>query len=369
MELALDALLPQRERLLDVELMADRFGTSDCQVARVNYKPAKSLRVAYLVNQSCIVGCRAYPVTKQRSYLDAELNAVFWTLPHDRRLAQLPAVCKQWPSSRVVAYAPEKSATLASAKGYVKVTTAHDAARQWFAHRALTQELDRDAHVRLPKLLDFDERLHTLLFETVPGESLAERGPTRRARDLELFGATLAGLHSLPIREAPRFARFDAARLHGAARDIGLVQPQHARLAKDVCKRLIASACHDGASTWLHGDVHLKNAIVCDDRITLLDFEDVAIGSPAADLAGLLAELRYERHIGVLDEHEACASATAFLTGYASVRRLPDSAVLAWHIAAALLVERALGAVNRVRREGLRHMGALLDEALELLQP
>ena len=58
----------------------------------------------------------------------------------------------------------------------------------------------------------------------------------------------------------------------------------------------------------------------------------------------------------------------ALLDGYASARELPDRADLDWHVAAALLSERALRAVNRVREDGLAHLGPVLADARAVLR-
>ena len=60
--------------------------------------------------------------------------------------------------------------------------------------------------------------------------------------------------------------------------------------------------------------------------------------------------------------------ARAFLVSYATTRRLPTGNSLRWHAAAALLAERALRAVNRVRPEGLRRLREILIEAEGLLE-
>jgi hypothetical protein len=59
--------------------------------------------------------------------------------------------------------------------------------------------------------------------------------------------------------------------------------------------------------------------------------------------------------------------ARAFLRGYASVRLLPARQSLTWHIAAALLIERILRAVTRVRPLGLSYLPELIDDAHALL--
>jgi hypothetical protein len=58
----------------------------------------------------------------------------------------------------------------------------------------------------------------------------------------------------------------------------------------------------------------------------------------------------------------------ALTNGYRSRRRPLAPEELRWHVAAALLSERALRAVNRIRPDGLALLPALLDEALGVLR-
>src|SRR5262249_46029188 len=128
-------------------------------------------------------------------------------------------------------------------------------------------------------------------------------------------------------------------------------------------------------STWeqpteppvcLHGDVHLKNGLLAEDRVTLIDLDQAALGPAAADLGSLLAGLQYRGCVGVFSRSTVHALATAFLAGYAAVRPLPSPTSLRWHTAAALLEERAWRAVNRLRLRGLQYLDALLAHATAL---
>ena len=82
----------------------------------------------------------------------------------------------------------------------------------------------------------------------------------------------------------------------------------------------------------------------------------------------MIAALDYRSIAGQLAEETVTVLQSAFLGGYASARHLPATRTIAWYTAAAVLAERALRAVTRVRTEGLHHLGALLhhaDAALE----
>jgi Ser/Thr protein kinase RdoA (MazF antagonist) len=117
----------------------------------------------------------------------------------------------------------------------------------------------------------------------------------------------------------------------------------------------------------LHGDVHLKNGLLQARRIALIDLDQVGVGPTAADLGSAIAGLRFSALVG--DEHARGARLQqALLDGYASMRELPAPDALRWHVAAALLSERALRAVNRIRPDGLVHLGAVLADAHDVLR-
>jgi aminoglycoside phosphotransferase len=418
--LAPDRVLPQREAMLRPALVAERLSglvgvreplpVRGCQVARVNYQPGHSLRVVYeleVPGRPLIMAARAFPSGRSdksaRAYgmaaatasdcggvrgvaHDPELNAVFWTFPNDRRLTRLARVWRTpgavgwrfghaWSKSRLVAYAPERSAMLAclgpadEVLGYARACTRGDDTRQVAVCDALRCSLpEDDPYLRLPRLLACAHEEQLLLFEPIAGVRLAEHAVADRAGSLSRLGSALACLHALPLASGRHFARFDLDRLTQAATDLGLVRPDVAPLAEALASRIAARlATDDTPPVWLHGDVHLDNAILTDQRIALVDLEDVAIGSAAADVASLLAELRSQRHRGVISSARERQDGDAFLAGYAAVRAVPAPTTLAWYTAAALLVERALGAVHRLRSEDLEYLEAVLVDAMTLV--
>jgi aminoglycoside phosphotransferase (APT) family kinase protein len=118
--------------------------------------------------------------------------------------------------------------------------------------------------------------------------------------------------------------------------------------------RLIATAPGSAPSVCLHGDVHLKNAIVRDGDVALIDLDQVATGPAAADVGSLLAALRAA---GVDGE-------SSVLAGYGRTAPHPlDRDALRWHVAAALVAERALRAITRVRADSLKQLPRLIAEA------
>jgi Ser/Thr protein kinase RdoA (MazF antagonist) len=184
------------------------------------------------------------------------------------------------------------------------------------------------------------------------------------------LGAALAALHKLPPPDSlPLFKRLEADRLERAARVIEVARPDLSMLVRRLAGRLCSRPGDAGdlrQPVCLHGDVHPKNALLRGDSLTLIDLDLSGAGTAAADLGSLLAALSYKRLVGLLSPDAGRELADAFLAGYAAMRALPSDTSLRWHTAAALLAERALRAISRIRPEGLQHLEEILVEAERL---
>ncbi|HEX8163421.1 MAG TPA: phosphotransferase [Pyrinomonadaceae bacterium] len=430
--LARDPRLPQRDVLLDERAVASRLSATlgangqlaitDCERVRTKYRAGDSLRVLHRVRVggvSYTVAARAYAAGESlRAYEraaasavdcaplrgvlhDAELETVFWTFPNDRKLAALSALrdaapgwarrlAPGWISSRVVAYAPEKCATAecldprSRVVAYAKVYAGDEGRRVYDTYRALARRLPTgDAEITIPRALAYDETHRTLLLAPAAGARIADLSDEELPRGYRRLGAALAALHNAPAPEGLQpFTRLDAGRLRRAARAIAGARPDVRREACDLADELERRRARHGAEprVCLHGDVHSKNGILRGERLTLIDLDQCGTGHAAADLGSLLASLTYSRLTADAAYSPADATAhpsthtqggalaDAFLSGYSSVRELPAPESLRWHTAAALLAERALRAVNRVRPEGLARLRELLREAAEILR-
>jgi len=416
--LAPDQALPHRDILLDAASMRpvlSRLGAAalvridSCSLIRVNYQVGRSLRAQFRIETDgafYTVAARMFRGAKsldayQRSLGSArnvgplsgvaladDLGSVFWVVPNDRKIHTLAAVLD--PATpvpgvetgreirrRLVAYAPEKSATLVCEGvdgiplAYAKVAAAQQASRDYDTYASLHARLDpRDPRLRLPCALEYSAAHRTLWLEAVHGRRMAETAADDEIveiADLERFGAAVAAFHRLSVPHAPPLDRFSPAHLRDDAAIIRTIRPDVSNAVEHLVARLIAAAVPDAGAVCLHGDLHPKNAIVCGDRVTLIDVEDVALGAAAADIGSLLASLVYRRETGRLSREAYRVRVQAFFGGYEAVRRLPATSSIQWHTAAALLVERATRAVTRIRPLGLEHLPALLSTSERLL--
>jgi len=419
--LAPDPVLPHRDALLEAGGPAGRLpallglpappaGAGRVEIVRAKYRIGESLRVTYRLPAGAagrrdrrrdrraddmLVSARMF----RPGRLDAEveravargcapvavpaLETVLWTFPDDRRLSGLDVLTDPpdharagvagWSSSRLLAYAPEKAATVVclDAAGrpvaFAKVYAGNAAAR---AHEIL-----RVAHAHagpaltVPAAVGHLEQHRMTLQSVAPGTPLAVLPAPSWPAPMRALGRALAAVHALPAGHLGPFARLGTRRVERSAELVAAAVPAVADDVTRLAADLIAAApgCRaDGPVVHLHGDVHPRNVLVHaeGDAVSLVDLDQAGTGTPAADLAAMVARLLHPRPGGPSPAVGA-AAADELLGGYAAAAPwgAPDPADLAWHVAAVLLVERALRHVNCVDVAGIAELPAVLATA------
>lgn len=400
--LASDPALPQRDLLLDEAVMAEyffrivvpfeEFGLRDCLRLRTKYRVGTSLRVLYELRgneRSYRIAARGFPVTqrvgKEVSHGEIqapELNTAFWIFPHDRKLRNLAALHnvptalreiegREWTKSRIVGHAPEKSVTAAclgageQTIAYAKIY-AGDEGRQIFnTYHYLAETVNTG--LRIPRAIAYHKDHRLLLLESVSGVSLSTLTGARRESAFFKLGQALKKLHpNNPPSSLSQCKRFAPETLARAAVTIGRALPHVAELVQRVTDQLTAQfpKCDEGETVLLHGDVHPKNILLGDDGLVLLDLDQAAAGVAAVDLGSVIAGLYCDACAGSASWREALSLRRAFLSGYGAPQNSP---VLRWHIAAALVQERALRSVTRIRTANLRKLPQILQAAAAVL--
>ncbi|MDZ4862339.1 MAG: aminoglycoside phosphotransferase family protein [Gemmatimonadota bacterium] len=415
--LAPDEALPARDQLLDTDVARSLVGLhlgrpggppiTGCRRIKAKYRIGESLRVLFRVEVaggSHFVAARMFPGGRAHTvYREALCHAVdggpllpigcdetsgtvFWTFPNDRRIRHLAALLQpradfdaalagRWAETRVVAYAPERAATAqclaadGAVLGYAKVYAGDDGARSRELHDRLVRAVGSAAELQLPRALAYAESERLLVVEPLAGDPVGAFEPSRRIEGYRKLGAALARLHSAPVQLDEQFRRLEPTRLQQASRLVGWARPElaaiSARLSRELTTRFRPG--HD-PQVCLHGDVNSRNWLLQEDRVALIDLDQVAMGPAAADLGGAIAGLLYREITHEWSGTEAGALRQALCAGYDAIRPLPSSDALRWHTAAALLAERALRAVTRFRVDGLMHLAGLLTAALDQLE-
>lgn len=405
--LAPDPALPQRDLLLNETVMKEylsrlvarkgAFSIDDCERLRTKYRVGASLRVLYEITgngRSYRIAARAYPRTRHMTNKfnsrceihAAELKTRFWIFPHDRKIKQLSLLNeipeelreiagRAWTKSRIVGHAPEKSVTaqcLAQDNkllAYAKIYAGAEGQNFFniYAHVARQSQSER---LKLPRALSYSEKHQLLLLEAVPGVSLSELATARRGKAFYQLGKALRELHATaPPSSLPPSTRFTPEALTRTAGTISEARPDVAAVVQRLTGKLLAQ--HDlhgaGERVFLHGDVHAKNLLLAGERLCLLDLDQAAIGVAGVDLGSVIAGLHCDACTGSLSWRDASSLIHAFLAGYGPFNTCETLESLRWHVAAALLHERALRAVTRIRTRVLQKLPQLLRFAEAVL--
>jgi len=390
MTLAPDAAVPQRDALLDPDVIGGLYRATAERVY-AKYRVGESLRVVYRLDGAHHVAARTFrdgesadaydraragavPAGPLPPVLHAEaLDTVFWTFPNDRKLATLRLLRGGSPELhellgrpcaelRLVAYNAERSASARclDADGrpvaYVKVLAGDGAAHE----RRHLEAAGRLA----PRVLGSSVEWGALALEPLAGRRIDTLHGAELAAGFRGLGQALATLHTTCPVPQQGFARLDPEKLASAVVVIARARPDAGRAAAlvlaDLLDRIDDAA---GTAVCLHGDATVRNAIADHGRVALLDLEHAAAGPAGADLGKLIAGLTADCVLERITPTEARAYADALVAGYATVAPPPDPPALHWYASASLLARVAQSAINRVRPPVLRRLVPLLEAA------
>ncbi|MFQ5592858.1 MAG: phosphotransferase [Anaerolineae bacterium] len=324
----------------------------------------------------------------------------------DRRLPGLaPLVAR--PGARLLVHRPERRAVvrLQGSNGpcYAKVVRP-DRVRSLVAAGQAAQRL-ADGAFAAPELLDADLDLGVAIWSALPGVSLydllqAARAPlpAGTARDAspahQQNGRSTETSHSVTLIRAAR-ATGEALRalhsatppahagMHRAAEEIGVLQRWGKLLrafAPDVYDEWRAAAtsvfetltADRSPLVLLHRDIYDKQVFINGhERIGLLDFDTLAVGEAALDLANALVHLELRALQDHCSPEQAARVATALVEGYrpqphvyrrlpvyADATRLRLACVYTFRPRQALVVPKLLALVGRPK---LFHTSTLLS--------
>lgn len=328
----------------------------------------------------------------------ADLQAVFWTAPNDRCLTGLetlatpPTLAGQiYPGAleiEVVGYNPERAAIARlsthseGAVGFVKLYAGNDLeparrALLWLEHATAAVS----SPLRVPRLRAWDDRRRLLIVDRVAGQHLESVPETQLVEAFTALGTALARLHALPsdasLISLPRFDAFDDEQLRRASEVVAWARPSLAECARHTVDLLVAHRPSAHERVCVHGDMNARNwlfaragsavstrsAQMASGDVGFIDFDVAASGPAAADLGSVLALLRARARTGTWTLQREADLAAAVRAGYGAVRPSPAERELRWFQAAALLVERALRSVTRVRPDQLACLESIVADA------
>jgi aminoglycoside phosphotransferase len=387
--LAPDPDVRQRDALLDAEALAPQLAAAvgaeveHCALELAHYRVGRRLSTLYRVRAGGRVrrvSARTFPSAERArraaalsepASCDAGLATVFWAYPHDRRIPGLPALS----DGRLVRYVPERAAVAAwqdaaaRGLGYAKAYGNRSGGRAVRSQTALARVLgDDDPHLRVPRVLGWWPDLRLLASEALPGQPLIDLPPEALEDGLARFGTALARLHGLRLPTGLPYGGRLTVKLRRIADDVALARPDQGPAAAALYRALCVTRPRaEGDMVTLHRDATVRNALLADGRVSLIDLDNVALGPASVDFGRLLAWLATRRVLGHIDQATHDRLRDAFLGGYGVLRDLPPADALRWHTAASTLEGRGRKAVAWLDAEIAGQLGPLLADARELL--
>ncbi|NYE75484.1 phosphotransferase [Microlunatus parietis] len=253
----------------------------------------------------------------------------------DRRL---PAVVRrlQWPGTALLGHRPERRAVLREPDGSFTKIVRPDRWRRLVDSARLAESLP----LATPTVLDADPGQASVTTAALPGRTLtALLTEPAAAEACRAAGRALAGLHRLDPAIATAGRAIPA--LHDLTAERA-VTAHWQRLAAEYAAPLPAWRPRRPAlgrvpepperPALIHRDLHDGQLLINDDgEAGLIDFDLIAVGDPALDLANLIAHLELRADQGVLADPEPLIEAV--LNGYrpssALRSRLPGYLALA----------------------------------------
>lgn len=226
-------------------------------------------------------------------------------------------------------------------------------------HSRINEALaSRNTSTRVAPCVAYDPELNLTVFPAVQGT---------HPHELDVLVRPLADLHSIAVDGLPSFEVSDElAVVRRWIEAVLWLEPNTAPLCQPALDTLHMKAIDlsEQPRRTIHRDYYDKQVIHDDDRITVIDLDTLAVGSPWLDLGNLIAhQLLHELTCGARD-----AFARPLLRATAETYPTNDSTVdeqaLQFFTATSLL---RLGAVHRFRSATTQYTEALWRQAVELL--
>jgi len=233
----------------------------------------------------------------------------------DQKLVPLSDLLRE-PRTELVSHRPERRAVLRHhGEGDDRYTKVVAVKKHQTLERAT--RLAQALPVRTPRVYSTDPTRGTVTTEALPGRTLHDllTGPRAEA-GCTATGAALAALHRIPPpSDVPVHGWFEEQAVTQQWQEYAATYRAPLAMPRPPDDDVAAEASVGASRTLIHRDFHDRQVLIDDDgSVGILDFDLMAIGDPALDLANLLAHLDLRCRQGLVDDAEPLRQAA--LLGY-----------------------------------------------------
>ena len=174
-----------------------------------------------------------------------------------------------------------------------------------------------------PRRIGSSKRHRILVSEWCSGQCLSDvyRQPGFDLAAIEQLGGLLAAFHQYDDGSAlpRRFPGSEAAVLQALAEGVQAIAPALAADARSLARRLSRQLdALQPMQRTIHGDFYAGQVLYAADGLQLLDYDEVCMGHPAADVGLFLAHLERDALCGRVSRQRAAELESMFLQGYFS---------------------------------------------------
>ncbi|THJ24550.1 MAG: hypothetical protein CAF45_005090 [Nitrospira sp. CG24E] len=336
-----------------------------------------------------------------------ELEMVLWSFPNDRKMHTLPDAIDPIHSTpeflpdwlalhlgtgwqvinaipRVVHYVGEHTCTVRTSVDLVHRSMNERRTMTIFGKtyyngegaetdRVMRQLWDSEARqsgrLAVAQPLWYDARLLTLWQLGIQGATL-ENCATESQEFVPLLmeaARAIAALHAMPLSHIRSVTLPDlVAKLKSVTAMLIRRRPSCQPVLVPLVNRLIAQAetipLHPTAT--LHGDLHLKNLFLTQNKVALIDLDNICEGPPCQDIGSFVAGLFTRALAKGTSPSQVASCAQTFIHQYSQlVPWQTDEPVVAWFTAVALVTERSSRCVTRLKEGRLAMVNSLIDLA------
>ncbi len=240
----------------------------------------------------------------------------------DRRLTGLPFLVGR-PEATLIAHRPERRAVVKldgkTGTRFAKVLRQSQLGNMVRHARFLAALCGRP--FRVPEVLEVDPPRGVVIWSSLPGVSVHELLDDRRRLlpAVRAAGVALRWLHSIESAwNTTHDARAETDMLRERLEQLEVLNPHAYRDLENVASPVFDGlAAEPARSGLLHRDFYDKQIFAhSDGRIGLLDFDTLAVGETALDLANMLVHLELRTLQGRSHPDLAAQASAAFLDGY-----------------------------------------------------
>jgi Ser/Thr protein kinase RdoA (MazF antagonist) len=203
----------------------------------------------------------------------------------------------------------------------------------------------------------------------VPGIMLSELYDNQVLflKSVEQCARQVAFLHQVPLDDCPSLSEDS---LQQQLRKVDLLIKQFNVPCREAIATLIEKlmllirSVPSEEMTPLHGDLHLKNILVDNDTVYLIDLDNISLGNPLQDIGSFIAAILNLQIIGAIPKPLAEQAITVFLKAYNETIHFSVSTIdLRLYIATSLVVERIFRSFTRLKAGRMEIIEDLIQQA------